>query len=155
MLSYIPGLHPVDTSNLPIPVVTTKNVSRRCQTSSGGQNPIPLRTGDLERGEGLITYRQNHEECDRCYERNRALRKRVLKAPEKLGVGWGDLQQAGCPRSCWKSMPGRGSQMCKGLVVLEELPPRQGLAPSGDLHLTTLLPLTSAWPTWATHSTGC
>lgn len=27
----------------------------------------------------------------------------------------GELQQAACPGSCWKSVPGRGNKMCKGV----------------------------------------
>lgn len=48
MFSNIPVLYPLDVSSNPL-VVTTKNISRHCQMSSGGQNLPRLRTTELVR----------------------------------------------------------------------------------------------------------
>lgn len=44
MFSTISDFYPLDSRNTPTPIVTTKNISRHCQTSLGGQNSPQLRT---------------------------------------------------------------------------------------------------------------
>lgn len=57
LFSSTPGLYPLNASSIhPCPQLTTvKNVSRHCQTSSGGQNHLGLRITVLE-GDYNINY---------------------------------------------------------------------------------------------------
>lgn len=55
MFSSVPGLCPLDAISIPLPVVTTKTVSRYCQMSLGDKTCALLRVTDFSVSQSLDT----------------------------------------------------------------------------------------------------